>query len=136
TTLEDAKSCTLKLENFTLYEIKEGYTHYFIDFERKYVFTTVTKNDEVRRCSPKEYYTMTAPVQRDNILDREKRRSAIKKIETNIPIVKMANIEKCNSRIKCILLNFKFFFSLSTVHKGERVRFAYIKDTNKLKKKW
>jgi hypothetical protein len=70
--MEEAKGCTLKLDDFTLDEVDKDYKPYYIDPGRKHVFTAITGADEVRRCSSKEYCTMTGYVQRNNALDREK----------------------------------------------------------------
>jgi hypothetical protein len=134
-TLKDARGCTLGLGDFTMDEVKSDHKTYFIDPERKHVFTAISEDDEVRRCSSKKYYTMTGLFQRNKAFDREKKHGTIKEIETNIFIPKSANIEKYTAFVKYMLLNINVLFAFYG-SKGQRIHSAYIKADNKLKKRW
>jgi hypothetical protein len=113
----------LKLEHFTKEGVDKHYKPIYLDSGRKYVFTGVTGSDllnnEVRRCSSKEYYTMTGSRRDQPKLEKEKIDSGMKKIETDIPTAKTASKAQYEKHIRYMLSNLLEIFKFYGPNKAE-----------------
>jgi hypothetical protein len=113
----------LKLEDFTKEEVDKHYKPIYLDPGRKHVFTGVTGSDllnnEVRRCSSKEYYTMTGSQRDQPKLEKEKIDSGMKKTETDIPTAKTASKAQYEKHIRYMLSNLLEIFKFYGPHKAE-----------------
>ncbi|KAI8891201.1 hypothetical protein K501DRAFT_166315, partial [Backusella circina FSU 941] len=127
----------LQLYGFTKEEVEEYYSPIYLEPGRKHVFTSVTRSDlrnnEVRKCSTKEYYTMTDSSKYQRSLDKEKINSNVKKMETDIPTEKTAIVTKYEEHIKYMLSNLASLFQFYVLNRAE-ARFHRFQGCQKARK--
>lgn len=114
----------LELQDFTSEEISKYYRVCAIDPGVRHLFTASYgaggAHHEVRRCSSKEYYTMTGSLRRGKQLLSSKKRLGIDTIETNYPTGKTSNIERYRYHVDYFFSHREVLFSFYGLEDAER----------------
>jgi hypothetical protein len=118
---DSISSVELSFEDFTDREVETHFQPIAVDPGRTQVFTDSYGSGptphEVRRCSSKEYYSMTGSTRRNAELQRQKHQIGLDTVETLFPTAKTADIRQYDRYITYLLTHYDAlanFYDIST----------------------
>jgi hypothetical protein len=119
---QSIQNVQLSLEDFDASEIEQSFQPVAVDPGRNQVFTasygTSSGQHELRRCSSKEYSAMAGSARRNAQMQKEKKETAMLRIETNLPTPKTANIEQYEKYLRYLLLHLETILSFYHYNRG------------------